>query len=262
MVGGSGRRRTAWRRARPLAPACGSACIWCWSTGVRPYYLSPKFPGWCAGTPANSTLEISGPRRRAVLSLCRRYAVSSQREIRAQFEAFHARPAWRPRPCQRPQAYASPSDGGAGHHRNRARLRHDGGAPALTEPVAALRRAFPDEHYSAPLYRPWIEWLRRRLQSAGLFVNDHVFGLAWSGQMTEDRLLRLLPHLPDGVSEIYFHPAVERSPRLTAAMPDYRHVEELAALSSPAVRAAILLPTRHQARHLQRVSGRSAGRSL
>jgi chitin disaccharide deacetylase len=107
------------------------------------------------------------------------------------------------------------------------------------EPVAPLRRAFPDERYRTPLYRPWIGRLRRRLQRAGLQVNDHVFGLAWSGHMVEDRLLRLLPHLPDGVSEIYFHPAAQRSPRLAAAMPDYRHVEELAALSSPAVRKEI-----------------------
>jgi hypothetical protein len=70
-------------------------------------------------------------------------------------------------------------------------------------------------------------------------VNDHVFGLAWSGGMVEERILRLLPHLPEGVSEIYFHPATERSPALAAAMPDYRHTEELAALTSPAVVARI-----------------------
>jgi chitin disaccharide deacetylase len=103
----------------------------------------------------------------------------------------------------------------------------------------ALRRACPDERYPMPLYQPWIGRLGRRLRRAGLGVNDHIFGLAWSGHMTEDRLLRLLPHLPDGVSEIYFHPAAQRSPRLAAAMPDYRHVEELAALLSPAVREAI-----------------------
>jgi hopanoid biosynthesis associated protein HpnK len=107
------------------------------------------------------------------------------------------------------------------------------------EPVAALRRAFPDERYRTPLYRPWIEKLRRRLRRAGLQVNDHVFGLAWSGGMTEDRVLRLLPHLPDGVSELYFHPATERTPRLAVAMPGYRHREELAALLSPAVGARI-----------------------
>jgi hypothetical protein len=55
--------------------------------------------------------------------------------------------------------------------------------------------------------------------------------------MTEARLLSLVPHLPDGVSEIYFHPATERTGPLAAAMPDYRHADELAALLSPLVRA-------------------------
>jgi chitin disaccharide deacetylase len=107
------------------------------------------------------------------------------------------------------------------------------------EPVAALRRAFPGERYRAPLYRPWIERLRRRLRAAGIQVNDQVFGLAWSGGMTEERLLRLLPHLPDGLSEIYFHPAIGSTPALAAAMPGYRHADELAALLSPTVKARI-----------------------
>lgn len=103
------------------------------------------------------------------------------------------------------------------------------------EPVAVLRRAVPDEHRAAPFYSFWIGALRRRLKRAGLVVNDHLFGLAWSGQMIETRVQRLLPHLPDGVSEIYFHPAAERSAALVAAMPGYRHDEELAALLSPQV---------------------------
>ena len=57
--------------------------------------------------------------------------------------------------------------------------------------------------------------------------------------MTEGRILGLLPHLPDGVSEIYFHPAVERSAALSVAMPGYRHAEELSALLSPLVRSRI-----------------------
>jgi hypothetical protein len=81
--------------------------------------------------------------------------------------------------------------------------------------------------------------LRRRLRRAGLAINDHVFGIAWSGAMTEDRVLGLLPHLPEGVSEIYFHPATEITPALRAAMPGYRPTEELAALVSPDVRRRI-----------------------
>jgi hopanoid biosynthesis associated protein HpnK len=91
------------------------------------------------------------------------------------------------------------------------------------EPVGPLRRAFPGERHSPTLYHTWIWLLRRRLRRAGLAANDHIFGLAWSGAMTEARVLGLLPHLPEGVSEIYFHP--------TSMQRD----GDLAALLSPAI---------------------------
>jgi chitin disaccharide deacetylase len=103
------------------------------------------------------------------------------------------------------------------------------------EPVAPLRRAFPDERYRPPLYRPWVEALRRRLARAGLSTNDYIFGIAWSGGMVEGRLLRLLPHLPDGVSEIYFHPAAEADGQSGCG---HRRAE-LAALLSSRVRQRI-----------------------
>jgi hopanoid biosynthesis associated protein HpnK len=107
------------------------------------------------------------------------------------------------------------------------------------EPVQVLRRAFPGEHYPTPLYGYWIKALRLRLQRAGLRVNDHVFGLAWSGGMVEERILRLIAHLPEGVSEIYFHPAIESDPSHVATMPGYRHAEEFATLISPRIRREI-----------------------
>jgi chitin disaccharide deacetylase len=107
------------------------------------------------------------------------------------------------------------------------------------EPAPVLRRAFPGEHYPTPLFGFWIKALRRRLLRAGLHINDHVFGLAWSGGMVEERILRLIAYLPEGVSELYFHPATESSASLAAAMPGYRHAEELAALLSPEVRREI-----------------------
>jgi hypothetical protein len=57
--------------------------------------------------------------------------------------------------------------------------------------------------------------------------------------MVEDRILSLLPYLPAGVSEVYCHPATERTPELAAAMPGYRNAEELAALLSPRVKRRI-----------------------
>jgi hopanoid biosynthesis associated protein HpnK len=81
----------------------------------------------------------------------------------------------------------------------------------------------------------WTRLLRHQARAAGLMTNDHCFGLAWSGHMTTDRVQRLLAALPDGVSEIYFHPATGhdvagRDATLRRLMPDYEHEAELAAL--------------------------------
>jgi hopanoid biosynthesis associated protein HpnK len=106
------------------------------------------------------------------------------------------------------------------------------------EPRHVLSRcAHPTRVADRALYH-WTALLRRRARRAGMAVNDHAFGIAWSGHMTAAKLLRLAPHLPEGVSEVYFHPASRRDPVLTALMPDYEHEAELAALLDPAVRAA------------------------
>ena len=91
------------------------------------------------------------------------------------------------------------------------------------------------------LYR-WTRVLRRQARRAGVRVNDHVFGLAWTGHMTAERLLRLAAVLPSGLSEIYFHPATQADEVITRLMPSYEHQAELQALLDPAVAAA--LPTR------------------
>jgi hopanoid biosynthesis associated protein HpnK len=76
----------------------------------------------------------------------------------------------------------------------------------------------------------WTRLLRHQAHAAGMITNDHCFGLTWSGHMTRDRVRRLVDHLPDGSSEIYFHPAARRDPDLTRLMPDYEHEAELSAL--------------------------------
>jgi hopanoid biosynthesis associated protein HpnK len=85
----------------------------------------------------------------------------------------------------------------------------------------------------------WTRMLRRQARGAGVEVNDHCFGLAWSGHMTTDRVRRLLAHLPEGHSEIYFHPATHRDATVSRLMPDYEHEAELAALLDPQVRAVV-----------------------
>jgi chitin disaccharide deacetylase len=158
-------------------------------------------------------------------------------EIRAQFAAFHATGLRIDHVNAHKHMHLHPSVA-----KLIIEIGRDYGIKAVrvpSEPVAVLRRAFPDERWRTPLYRPWVDALRRRLRRSGLRTNDHFFGLAWSGEMVEERILGLMPHLPDGVSEIYFHPAAERTPPLVAAMPSYRHLEELAALLSPLLRSRI-----------------------
>jgi chitin disaccharide deacetylase len=158
-------------------------------------------------------------------------------EIRAQFEAFHATGLELDHVNTHKHMHLHPTVAGLILQIGRDYRMRAMRVPA--EPRAPLRRAFPQERTPPVLYRPWVERLRRRLRGAGIAVNDHVFGLAWSGRMVEERILRLLPCLPEGVSEIYFHPATKRSPALAAAMPEYRHPEELAALTSPVIAARI-----------------------
>src|SRR5262245_59903861 len=87
---------------------------------------------------------------------------------------------------------------------------------------------------------PWLGVLRARLRLRGIRANDVVLGMGASGAMDEATVLRLLELVPDGrVAEMYFHPATRRSPESDRTMPSYRQQAELAALTSPRVRAAL-----------------------
>jgi chitin disaccharide deacetylase len=109
-----------------------------------------------------------------------------------------------------------------------------------SEPPDVLRQwEGPPSLGTRALYQ-WTRLLRRQARQAGLVTNDHVFGLAWSGHMTADRVVKLLKQMPPGLSEIYFHPATEADATIRALMPDYEHAAELAALQDPSVREALL----------------------
>jgi hopanoid biosynthesis associated protein HpnK len=98
------------------------------------------------------------------------------------------------------------------------------------EPPATMRAlGMPPRLGDRALYA-WTRQLRARVLTAGLSVTDHCFGIAWSGHMTRERVHRLLAALPDGTSEIYFHPATNRDATLRRLMPDYEHVAEFETL--------------------------------
>lgn len=99
-----------------------------------------------------------------------------------------------------------------------------------TEPPAVLARCGASVGFGGHALYHWSRLLRRQVRAAGMTTTDHCFGIAWSGHMTRDRVRRLLTELPDGDSEIYFHPATGRDATLRRLMPDYEHEAELAAL--------------------------------
>jgi hypothetical protein len=97
----------------------------------------------------------------------------------------------------------------------------------------------PREASPPLLLRPWLALLGRRLRAAGIAHNDHVAGIAASGAMDEAALLAALAGLRAGVTEIYLHPALVSGAAVAPSMAGYRHADELAALLSPRVRAAL-----------------------
>ncbi len=90
------------------------------------------------------------------------------------------------------------------------------------------------------LLAPWVAVLKFRLGRAQVRSNEFVFGMNDSGSMHLELVLRILKHLPQGVTEIYFHPATRRCPEIERSMKDYDHEREFEALISPAVREALL----------------------
>ena len=119
------------------------------------------------------------------------------------------------------------------------------GLPAIripSEPPSVMAALGEDVGIGGRALYRWSAVLRRQARKAGLRTNDHVFGITWTGRMTADRILRLAPLLPAGLSELYFHPATSADAALAAVMPTYRHTDELAALVD--LRVAAALPSR------------------
>jgi chitin disaccharide deacetylase len=169
------------------------------------------------------------------LIACSRAARSElQNEITAQFEAFQATGLTLDHCNAHKHFHLHPVIGGllmriGAHFGLRA-------ARVPYEPAKVLRSVEPDSPRTpALLMAPWSLLLRRHVRAAGLLAPDCVFGVQWSGQMTGERLAGLIRNLPDGLSEIYLHPATGP---YTGAAPGYRYREELGGLLSPQVLAA------------------------
>lgn len=70
------------------------------------------------------------------------------------------------------------------------------------------------------------------LDQLGVSYATEVKGMLNSGRMTETYILDILDGVNEGLTEFYFHPGVLPDTEITRRMPDYRHGEELDALTS------------------------------
>jgi hopanoid biosynthesis associated protein HpnK len=106
------------------------------------------------------------------------------------------------------------------------------------EPQSIRRAADPTgDRVAEWVLGPWCGVLRKRAANWNLRAPDRVFGLSWSGHFTAARLNALIPRLPGGVTELYFHPAARDG--FGGGGAGYAHVAELAALTDPAAMAAL-----------------------
>lgn len=105
------------------------------------------------------------------------------------------------------------------------------------EPRIALARADGMAVPPAPsLIAPWARLVRTAARRRGVRTADAVFGLRWSGQMGARRLRGLFRNLPEGLVEIYTHPAVSND--FAGHARGYRYTDELAGLVDRDVVAA------------------------
>lgn len=103
----------------------------------------------------------------------------------------------------------------------------------------ASRRAFLRKLGMGLVLAPWTAFLKRRLKYARIRSNQFVFGMNDSGRMDLDLVLRLIKNLPEGISEIYFHPAISRRPEIDRPDGKGNHRAEFEALTSPAIQEAL-----------------------
>jgi hypothetical protein len=91
--------------------------------------------------------------------------------------------------------------------------------------LASGKRVYCASH--ALIFRLLVARARLRLRHKGIRHTHAVFGLLQDSRVDEVLILKLLPHLPEGDSELYSHPSLD----------EFRH--EFDALVSPRVKALV-----------------------
>jgi len=106
--------------------------------------------------------------------------------------------------------------------------------PIITT-LGLAREHFPRKVIEAVIFRALSRRTRRMLAARRIRTTDYLFGLHQSGNLTEDYVLGVIARLREGVTEIYFHPAIDASRTLPPA--EAQHEVEI--LTGPRVREAL-----------------------
>lgn len=159
-------------------------------------------------------------------------------EIRAQFEAFHRTGLELDHVSSHNHMHIHPTV-----LRLMVRIGKEYGLRAVRLPNEApvrtwraSRKSLAAKLLAWAFFSPWVRLMKRHLRQRQICSNDFIFGISDSGAMTVELLQALIRNLPEGVTEIYFHPATRRCAAIDRTMPEYRHEEEFKALTSASVR--------------------------
>ncbi len=106
--------------------------------------------------------------------------------------------------------------------------------PVMTT-LAIARDHAPRKLVEAIIFRSLSRRMRRLMAERGIRSSDRLFGLHQSGRLTERYLLGVIERLPEGITELYFHPAED----VGATPPTPGTQRDLQLLTSPAIRAAL-----------------------
>ena len=147
-------------------------------------------------------------------------------EIRAQFAAFAATGLTLDHANAHKHMHLHPVVGAM-----MIRIGREFGLRAIRVPAEPPHPALPRSMADKALFA-WAAVLRRQAHREGLLTNDAILGLSATGHMTPALTQSLLNTLPEGLTELYFHPASARDATLARLMPAYEHTLELQALVS------------------------------
>jgi predicted glycoside hydrolase/deacetylase ChbG (UPF0249 family) len=112
--------------------------------------------------------------------------------------------------------------------------------------LRAGRRVVPSRTKFSLFLAPLAKGLQRAARARGLGTPDSLWLPSPSGRVTARDLVKGIPDLPDGISEVVVHPGVDQSAleRLYPAW-GFKWQQELASVTAPDVRDAL---SRHQVR--------------